>query len=195
MSAESSPPKYLFLAGSTRQDSYNKRLAQFGATLAQENNLNADFLDLKDFSIPLYNGDDEAQWGIPDDVQRLHDAMLEYNGIFIASPEYNSSLSPLLKNTIDWLSRIKLEGKPPAYLFKSRVFALGAASTGNFGGVRGLLHLRQVLASALGALVIGEQILVPRVAEAFDDEGRLKDQASCNLLQSVISRLDDVARG
>ena len=117
-----------------------------------------------------------------------------HDGIFIAAPEYNASLAPLLKNALDWVSRIKDDGEIPLQVFKSRVFAVGSASPGGFGGIRGLIHLRQSLELGLGALVLPDQIAVPRAMEAFDDHGHLKDKANQELFKGVISKLARAAK-
>jgi DnaJ-class molecular chaperone len=115
-------------------------------------------------------------------------------GIFIACPEYNAGITPLLKNTIDWISRIRPTDDDPINVFKTRVFALGAASPGGFGGVRGIGMTRQTLEIGLGALVLPDQILVPRAAAAFDERGHLVDKAQQDLLKSVVEKLARAAR-
>jgi chromate reductase len=185
--------RLLFLAGSTREASLNRKLAAYGCRLAGEAGLAAEVLELSEYPMPLYNGDLQARDGIPDSVYRLNAAFERADGVFIASPEYNASVTPLLKNSLDWLSRIREEGRPPLALFKTRVFAIGSASGSLHGGVRGLIALRQVLAVGLGALVLPEQIAVPRAADAFDGEGRLVDEAMRNSLTGLVRRLGFVA--
>ncbi len=181
--------KLLFLAGSARAGSFNKKLARLGADIAHANGIQATFADLGDYPLPIYDGDDEAKSGPPDNANKLKALMELHQGVFIASPEYNSSITPLLKNTLDWISRVKLAGEMPGQVYKTRVFALGAASPGGFGGVRGIPHLRQVLEIGLGALVLPDQILVPRAMDAFEDNGHLKDKAQMELYKGVIQKL------
>jgi NAD(P)H-dependent FMN reductase len=121
--------------------------------------------------------------------------MCAHNGVFIASPEYNASLSPLLKNTIDWVSRVREPREPPLAAYKNRVFALGAASNGTYGGMRSLMALRHVLELGCGALVIPEQVAVREAATAFDDMDRLKDERTASVLSNVVQRLVEMARG
>ncbi len=186
--------KLLFLAGSARAGSVNVKLAKLAAAIATANGLPATFADLGDYPMPLYDGDLEAKSGVPDNATKLKQLMLIHKGVFIASPEYNASITPLLKNTLDWISRVKDEGEAPLYVFKSRVFALGAASPGGFAGLRGCLATRQVLELGLGALVLPDQILVPKALSAFDENGHLTDKALNGQLKAVVERLAVAAR-
>ena len=180
----------LFLAGSAREGSFNKRLARLGADIAQANGLPSTFADLGDYPMPLYDGDLEAAQGPPENAQRLKNLMLVHHGVFIACPEYNSSITPLLKNSLDWISRVRAEDEPPLQVFKTRVFAIGAASPGGYGGIRGLMTVRQILQIGLGALVLPGQVAVARAGEAFGEDGHLKDKP----LQEMFKRLiEDLA--
>jgi NAD(P)H-dependent FMN reductase len=186
-------PKLLFLSGSTREASHNKRLAKLGHQIAEANGIAASFLDLWDYPMPLYDGDLEAKEGPPGNAQRLKAQLTQHHGIFIASPEYNAGVTPILKNAIDWISRVRAENEAPLQVFRTRVFALGSASPGGFGGMRGLLMLRQVLAVGVGALVIPEQISIPRADSAFDSQGHLADKGQQEGLKALIQRLAVVA--
>jgi chromate reductase, NAD(P)H dehydrogenase (quinone) len=186
--------KLLFLAGSARAGSLNVKLAKLAAAIATANGVPATFADLGDYPLPLYDGDLEANNGVPDNAAKLKALMLIHKGVFIASPEYNASITPLLKNTLDWISRVKDEGEVPLHVFKSRVFALGAASPGGFGGLRGCLATRQVLELGLGALVLPDQILVSKAMSAFDENGHLVDKALNAQLKAVVERLAVAAR-
>lgn len=181
--------KLLFVAGSAREASLNKRLAKLGADVAHANGIAATFADLGDYPMPIYDGDIEAKSGVPDNARKLKALLLVHDGVFIAAPEYNASLAPLLKNALDWVSRSRDEGEPPLHVYKSRVFAVGSASPGAFGGMRGLIALRQTLEMGLGALVLPDQIVVPRAADAFDDHGHLKDKALMEMYKGLIQRL------
>ncbi len=119
----------------------------------------------------------------------LKKMMQQHHGIFIASPEYNASITPLLKNTIDWVSRVREDREPPLAVYKDRAFAIGGASNGNYGAMRSLLALRQVLEIGCGALVIPDQIAVSRAADAFDEMDNFKDEANAKRLTGVVQSL------
>ncbi len=184
--------RLLFFAGSIREGSYNKKLAQLGRHIAEANGIEGVFVDLKDYEMPLYDGDLERTDGVPQPVRAFKALMGEYDGIFIASPEYNSSITPLLKNTLDWVSRVPRESGPDVY--KTRVFAIGGASPGYFGGMRSLLTLRQVLAVGLGAHVIPEQVVVPGASTAFDEDGSLKDEMRQKFMTDTVEALAVAAK-
>ena len=186
--------RLLFFAGSAREGSYNKKLARLGQRIAEANGIEAVFVDLKDYPMPLYNGDLEAAEGPPERARAFKALLGEYQGVFISSPEYNSSITPLLKNTIDWVTRVREKGETGLEVFRTRVFAIGGASPGNFGGMRSLLTLRQILEVGIGALVIPQQIVVPRAMQAFEDDGSLKDEGQQKLCASVVEALAVCAR-
>lgn len=182
-------PKLLFFAGSARAGSHNKRLARLGAEIAEANGIGSAFADLGDYPLPLYDGDLQATEGIPDNVYKLEALMKVHSGVFIACPEYNASITPLLKNTLDWISRIRRDGEEPLAVFKTRVFALGAASPGGMGGLRGLNTVRTTLELGLSALVLPDQFAVPRAAEAFEDNGHLKNKDAQEQFKKLIQKL------
>lgn len=184
----------LFLAGAAREGSFNKKLARHAAAIADESGIPATFADLADYPMPIYDGDIEAGEGVPDNARKLKALMEAHQGVFIASPEYNAGVTPLLKNALDWVSRVRSDGELPLQVYKTRVFMLGAASPGRLGGVRGLIMLRQILAVGLGALVLPDQILIPSAAAAFDSDGRLKDEAQQAQLKSLVDELVRAAR-
>ena len=186
--------KLLFFAGSAREGSHNKKLARLAAQIAEANGIAATFADLGDYPMPLYDGDLERGDGVPENARKLRALMEVHDGILIAAPEYNASITPLLKNTLDWVSRVRFEGEPPLQVFKTRVFAIVSASPGRFGGMRGLLALRQVLAVGLQALVLPDQLSVPYAADAFDEKGHLKDKALQEQLKGIVGRLARAAR-
>ncbi len=185
--------KLLCFAGSTRIGSFNAKLAKLAAETGLAHGAEAKLIDLSDYPMPLYNADLEAREGQPEAAHALKREFAAHQAIFIASPEYNSGVTPLLKNTLDWVSRIRDEGEPPLAVYKTRVFAIGSASPGVYGGMRSLLMLRQILAVGLGALVIPEQIAIPNAAQAFDEEGRVKDERHSILLRTVMSKLVSTA--
>ncbi|HEY8128044.1 MAG TPA: NAD(P)H-dependent oxidoreductase [Hyphomicrobium sp.] len=187
-------PRLLFFAGSAREKSFNKRVAKLGAMIAEANSIPSTFVDLADYPMPMYNGDLEAASGQPDNAHKLKNLMKAHTGVFIVSPEYNASFSPLLKNTLDWISHIRDEGEAPLEVYRTRVFALGAASNGGTGGLRGLSQLRLVLELGTGALVLPDQFLLPRAADAFDEHGHLKNKDQTEQLKTVIQKLARAAR-
>ncbi len=186
--------RLLFIAGSSREKSFNKRLAKLGERVADANGIPATFVDLGDYPMPMYNGDMEIKEGAPENARKLKALMQIHGGIFIASPEYNASFSPLLKNAIDWVSHTRDDGEAPLEVFKTRVFALGSASPGGMGGLRGLSQLRLVLEIGLNALVLPDQFAVPRAMEAFDENGHLKNKDSQETFKQLIQKLARAAR-
>src|ERR1044071_2630827 len=181
--------RLLFFAGSSRTGSYNKKLARLGAMIADANGTPAPFADLGDYPMPLYNGDLEAAEGPPENARKFKALMQAHSGIFIASPEYNASITPLLKNTIDWVSHVREPGPSGPEVYKTRVFALGSASPGGMGGLRSLITVRQVLELGLGALCLPDQFAVPRAKDAFDDDGHLKNKDSQETFKALIQKL------
>ena len=177
-------PRLLVFAGSIRRESLNARLARFAAREAENAGAEAALLDLGDFHLPLYNGDLEADEGLPAGAVRLKELFLAHDGFLIASPEYNGSVSPLLKNAIDWVSR-PVAGQPPLIWFRGKVAGLMAASPGALGGLRGLAHVRQIL-SGIGVIVVPAQHAVARAGEAFDDDGALAGEPHGAAVRRVV---------
>jgi len=186
-------PKILVLAGSIRTGSFNARLAALAAKEIARAEAEVTRISLLDFPLPLYDGDHEARAGPPENV-KLKRMFCAHQGVFIASPEYNASLAPLLKNTIDWISRVRENKEPPLAAYRNRVFALGAASNGTYGGMRSIMAMRHVLELGCGALVIPEQIAVREASHAFDENDELKDERSAGLLRTLARRLVELAR-
>ena len=186
--------RLLFFAGSRREASYNKKLALLGRHIADVNGIEAVFVDLKDYPMPLYDGDLEAKVGPPEKAREFKALLQEYQGVFIASPEYNSGITPLLKNTIDWVTRVKAKGETGLEVYKTRVFAVSGASPGGYGAMRSLLQLRQILEVGVGATVIPQQIAVPRAMDAFDTDGSLKDKGQQELCKTVVESLAVAAK-
>jgi NAD(P)H-dependent FMN reductase len=186
--------KILVFAGSIRTGSFNARLAALAAKELTLAGAEVTHISLVDYPMPIYDGDLEAKSGAPENAVRLKQMMMLHQGVFIASPEYNASITPLLKNTLDWVSRVRGMREPPLAAYKNRVFAIGGASNGQYGAMRSLLALRQVLEIGCGALVIPEQIAVNKAAEAFDDMENLKEEAMAARLKAVAQRLIDVAQ-
>jgi len=188
-------PKILVFAGSIRSGSHNARLAALAAKELALTGADVTRISLQDYPLPIYDGDDEVRSGVPANAHNLKRMMAAHQGVFIASPEYNASITPLLKNTIDWISRVRERSEPPLAVFKDRAFALGGASDSPHGALRSLMALRQVLELGCGALVIPEQITVFRASEAFDEMDNLKEERAAASLKRVVQRLADTARG
>jgi NAD(P)H-dependent FMN reductase len=186
--------RLLCFAGSTRSGSYNKKLARLAQHIASANGVEAVFVDLTDYPMPLYNGDLEAEEGPPQKAKEFKALLGEYQGVFISSPEYNSSITPLLKNTLDWVTRVRAKGESGLEVYRSRVFAISGASPGYYGAMRSLLHLRQILEVGIGATVIPQQLALPRAADAFEEDGSLKDRGHQDMLKTVIEKLAIQAR-
>jgi chromate reductase, NAD(P)H dehydrogenase (quinone) len=189
-----SNPRILVFAGSIRTGSFNASLAALAAKELALAGADVTHISLQDFPMPIYDGDMEAASGPPENAIKLKRMMMTHAGVFIASPEYNASVTPLLKNTLDWISRVRDGKETPLAAYKNRVFALGGASNGAYGAMRSLLALRQVLEIGCGALVIPDQIAVSRAADAYDEMGSLKDERMAELLRVVVRRLIDMAR-
>ncbi len=168
-------PRILAFAGSTRQDSYNKRLVELAARAAGEAGAEVTRIDLRDFPMPLFDEDLERDSGPPEHAARLKALMKRQDGFLIASPEYNSSVTAVLKNAIDWTSRPGPD-EPPLAAFQGKAAVLLSASPGALGGLRGLVHLRAILGN-IGVLVMPDQITLPRAFEVFNEDGSLRNAA------------------
>ncbi len=176
-------PRILAFAGSVRAGSYNARLVHIAADGARAAGAEVTVLHLKDYPLPLLDEDLERQQGTPENAAKLKQLFLDHDGLLIASPEYNSSITPLLKNTIDWISR-PAEGETMLAAYQHKVAAIMAASPGGLGGLRGLVHVRSIL-SSIGVIVLPDQIAVPQAFEAFDDQGQLRDEKQHARVQSL----------
>jgi chromate reductase, NAD(P)H dehydrogenase (quinone) len=168
-----SVPRILAFAGSLRKDSYNKKLVQIAVQGARRAGAEVTHIDLKDYPLPIYDGDIEATSGIPENGLKLKKLFAEHDGLLIAAPEYNSSISAVLKNTIDWVSR-QLPGEPSVASFIGKSAILMSASPGGLGGLRGLVHVRSILGN-INVIVLPEQLAIGRAHEAFNADGSLKD--------------------
>ncbi|MGO1396696.1 MAG: NADPH-dependent FMN reductase [Halomonas sp.] len=182
----SSVAKVLVLAGSAREGSLNKQLARLAAKRIEVLGGEATFIDLKDYPCPLFDEDIEAQ-GMPDNVLRLRGILADHQGVLIASPEYNGFITPLLKNTLDWLSRPYQE-TPGLGLFAGKWAALVAASPGGLGGIRALPLGQQLLAN-LGLIVLPQPLSLAKAGSAFNGSGALNDAATGEKLDALCQRL------
>lgn len=179
--------KILAFAGSARQGSFNKRLVGLAARLVENAGGAVTKVDLRDFAMPLFDGDYEAAHGQPETAKALKQLFLEHHGLLISSPEYNSSITPLLKNSIDWISR-PVPGETPLIAFRGKIAGLVSASPGALGGLRGLVHLRSILGN-IGVIVLPDQVAVSKANEAFQDDQSLKDAKLQELLISMTREL------
>ncbi len=170
----SDTPRILAFAGSTRRESFNKKLVQLAATGAREAGAEATCIDLGDYRLPVFDQDEEAVSGKPDHAKTLQRLMIDHDAFLIAAPEYNSSITSVLKNTIDWVSRPDDGDAAPLAAFRGKVVSLMSASPGALGGLRGLVHLRSILGN-LGCIVLPDQVAVPKAHDAFNSDGTLVD--------------------
>ncbi|TFH87906.1 NADPH-dependent oxidoreductase [Billgrantia azerbaijanica] len=186
MTASAPAPRILVFAGSARQGSFNKRLARLAAGRLEALGGQPTFVDLGDYPMPLYHGDLEAEQGLPDNALALRRLLAEHDGLLIASPEYNGFITPLLKNTIDWLTRPH-QGESGLKLFQGKYAAVVSASPGGLGGIRSLALVRQLLGN-IGVTVLPDQLAVAKAGEAFDD-GQLASDAQREKLDAICQRL------
>jgi NAD(P)H-dependent FMN reductase len=149
-------------------------------------------LDLRDLALPLYDGDLEDAHGLPDGAKKLKALLRESDGFLIASPEYNSSVTGVLKNAIDWASRAETDDEPSLVAFRGKAAALMAASPGALGGLRGLVHLRAILGN-IGVIVLPDQVTVSSAHEAFTEAGELKDPRKSDQIDALAKGLVEFA--
>ncbi|SFJ96085.1 NAD(P)H-dependent FMN reductase [Pseudovibrio ascidiaceicola] len=181
-------PKILVFSGSTRRGSYNKMLAELMAKHLTIANAEVTTISLADYPLPIYDGDLEDDTGIPENAFKLRKLIETHHGIFIASPEYNSSITPLLKNTLDWISRIQLPEEEPLQLFHKSIYAVGGASPGAHGSLRGLMHLRTIMEVSLGCLVLPEMVSINFAGKSFDENGDLTKDHQIKRLHKLVDR-------
>jgi len=183
--SEQRKPRLLAFAGSLRQNSYNRHLAANAARMAREAGAEVVEVNLRDYPLPMFDEDVEAQ-GVPEKVRELKDLFATADGLLIASPEYNGSVTAVLKNLIDWVSRPDGQfGR--AELFQGRKAALFATSPGGLGGLRGLNHLRDIL-QPLGTWITPTMLAVPASMAVFDEQGKLADEGMAAQLNTVVEQ-------
>jgi NAD(P)H-dependent FMN reductase len=187
-------PKILVFPGSLRARSYNARLAALATKALTLADADVTRISLLDYPLPIYDADSAEKSGLPPNAFKLKQLLAAHQGVFIASPEYNASITPLIKNTIDWISVVRERGEPQLAVYQNRVFALGGASPGRSGAMQSLLALRQVLAVGCRALVLAEQVSVPNAEQAFDEMDELRDTRAAEQLRLVVRKLVDTAR-
>jgi NAD(P)H-dependent FMN reductase len=182
--------RVLVFAGSTRSGALSARLAALAAKELALADAAVTLISLADYPLPVFDGDREADEGIPENATKLARMIAATQGVFIATPEYNHSLPPLLKNAIDWVSRHRNTG---SLSYRRRIYAVGSTSDGAIGGARALLDLRKVLMAGLGAIMLPDKIEIPRAQDAFDDSGQLIDEGRAKLMKTVCQNLVDFA--
>ena len=185
-----SATRILAFSGSTRKDSVNKKLARFAARVAEGDGVEATFVDLRDLPMPLYDGDLEAESGIPENAKKFKELLKNHHGLIIACPEYNSSMSAVLKNAIDWASRPE-EGEERLAAFAGKTAAIMSASPGALGGMRALVHLRAMLEN-IQVMVIPDQTSIPKAFEVFADDGTIGDSRQSEKVSAIVTKLIDV---
>lgn len=175
-------PRILAFSGSARRESLNKKLLAAVVEVTRAAGAEVTVVDFKELPIPLYEGDLEDAEGIPANAQTLIELITQHAGLLIASPEYNSQMTPLLKNVIDWCTRA--DDNP----LKGKVAAVVSASPGMFGGVRSMALARQLLVH-LGCHVVPVQCVLPHADKAFDEKGALKEERNRKAAQAVATEL------
>lgn len=183
-------PKILAFAGSLRKDSLNKKAVRVAAEAARQAGAEVNFIDLKDFPVPPYDGDIEASDGLPENAVKLQNLMLENDGFLISSPEYNSGIPGTFKNYIDWTSRPHGDRKAGA-VYANKYCSLMTASPGNLGGIRALPNIRTIL-SSMGVNVLPQDFALAKAAEAFDENGNPKSDFVKTSLEKMGKNLVEI---
>ncbi|MHC4380322.1 MAG: NADPH-dependent FMN reductase [Planctomycetota bacterium] len=181
------PVKLLMFAGSARRDSLNKKLAAAAAAEAESLGAEVELVDPAAYPIPLYDGDLEAE-AFPDNVRLLREKLVAADGFLIASPEYNGSITPLLKNLIDWTSRPQEGLAEGLVAYRGKTAALVATSPGALGGLRGLVHVRAIL-SGIGVHVVPGDVAVGNGFQAFHEDGGLIEEGTAARLRTTVQSL------
>lgn len=185
--------KILIIPGSLRTGSLNARLAGVIAREFAKADADVTRISLGDYPLPIYDGDFEAKSGVPANAVNLKRMIGSHHGVVFVTPEYNSSLPALVKNAVDWVTRVEDRGETQGQVFRERAFALASASEGKLGGARGLAAFRLIL-SGCRALVIPNQLALSFADQAYDDADHLKNPGDVALLQAMVKQLIDVAQ-
>lgn len=187
------PIKLVAFAGATRKDSLNKKLVRLAAAAAEKAGASVTVIDLADYEMPLYDGDLEAASGLPEKALAFKKLLTESDGFLISSPEYNSSFSAVLKNAIDWASRVSGPGDSGLSAFRGKYAGLMSVSPGALGGLRGLYHLRELLQNIFVTVIPAMQA-VGQGATVFNDDGSLKDEKQAAALAALANDLVDTLK-
>ena len=185
--------KILVIPGSLRTGSLNARLAAAAAYEFAQADAEVTRISLGDFPLPIYDGDLQTKSGVPKNAINLKRMIGAHHGVLIVTPEYNSSVPPLIKNTIDWVTRVQDASEVRGQVFRETPFAIAAASGGRLGGTRALAALRLIL-SACHATVIPNQLALSFADQAYDDMDRLKHPADIQALSALVRQLIDVSQ-
>lgn len=185
--------KILVIPGSLRTGSLNAQVAAVALAEFARAGIDATRISLADYPLPIYDADLEAQSGVPKHAINLKRMIGAHHGVLLVSPEYNSAPPPLVKNAIDWVSRVKDPGEAQGEVFRHRAFALASASAGKLGGARCLAALRLIL-SGCRAPVIPNQFALSFADQAYDDMDRLKNPADVDALQAMVRQLIEFAQ-
>jgi chromate reductase, NAD(P)H dehydrogenase (quinone) len=185
--------KILVIPGSLRTGSHNVKLAAATAYEFALHGAEVTRISLTDFPLPIYDGDLQAKSGVPKNAVNLKRMMGAHHGVLLVTPEYNSSVPPLLKNTIDWVSRVQEAHEARGQVFRQRTFAVAAASEGRLGGSRALAALRLIL-SACQALVIPNQLALSFADQAYDEMDRLKKEADIEAMKALVRQLIEMSQ-
>ena len=186
-------PKIIAFAGSLRKESFNKRLSKIARQAAEDSGADVTWVDLADYQMPLFCQDYETEQGLPDSVIAFKELLKGNDGFLIASPEYNGSLTGVMKNTIDWTSR-RADGEPRMACWDGKIAGLLAASPGGLGGLRGLSHLRTILAG-IGTFVLPNHIAVGNSGTNLVDDVQVADEKLHQAVTNLGSELVRVVRG
>jgi len=185
--------KILVIPGSLRTGSHNAKLAMAAAYEFARAGVDVTRISLADYPLPIYNGDLQAKSGVPKNAINLKRMMSSHHGVLIVTPEYNSSVPPLVKNTIDWITRVQDPHESRGQVFREKAFAIAAASEGRLGGTRALASLRLIL-SACQAMVVPNQLALSFADQAYDDMDRLKKEADIEALKALVRQLIEVSQ-
>jgi chromate reductase, NAD(P)H dehydrogenase (quinone) len=185
--------KILVIPGSLRTGSHNARLAAAAAYEFAQAGVEVTRLSLGDFPLPIYDGDLQTKSGVPKNAVNLKRMIAAHHGVLLVTPEYNSSVPPLLKNTIDWVTRVQDSHETRGQVFRERPFAIAAASESRLGGTRALAALRLILA-ACQATVVPNQLALSFADQAYDEMDRLKVPADIEALTALVRQLIDVSQ-
>jgi chromate reductase, NAD(P)H dehydrogenase (quinone) len=185
--------KILVIPGSFRTGSLNAKLAATAAHELAQAGAEVTRISLGDFPLPIYDGDLQTKSGVPKNAVNLKRMIGAHHGVLIVTPEYNSSVPPLVKNTIDWVTRVQDANEARGQVFRERAFAIAAASESRLGGTRSLAALRLIL-SACHATVIPNQLALSFATDAYDDLDRLKHPADIEALKALARQLIDVSQ-
>jgi NAD(P)H-dependent FMN reductase len=188
-------PRIVVMAGSSRRESLSRGVAAACAHAVKAAGAEVEHIELADYPAPLYNGDLEAEAGLPECIVRLQQRLYASDGLLVVNPEYNGSITPLLKNTLDWCSRPNPadRARSGGAVYAGRAAAVVGTSPGALGGMRVLFHVRDIL-GYLGMQVIPQQLAVAKAGEAVGEDGRLRDAAQQEMLDKLAAALVDTAR-